>query len=68
MGLNVHDVGGYPEGVLRGERDGLRSLRTGRTLEVEYCQAKTRSFRCDPLAHTLLLLSVTLCSFPLSLF
>ncbi|GAQ81411.1 Metallopeptidase M24 family protein [Klebsormidium nitens] len=33
MGLDTHDVGGYPEGVKRSEKPGLRSLRTARTLE-----------------------------------
>lgn len=33
MGLDVHDVGGYPEGVHRIEEPGIRSLRTTRTLE-----------------------------------
>lgn len=34
MGLDVHDVGGYPEGVTRSEEPGLRSLRCGRRLEA----------------------------------
>ncbi|XP_003467255.1 xaa-Pro dipeptidase isoform X1 [Cavia porcellus] len=33
MGLDVHDVGGYPEGVERIDEPGLRSLRTARQLE-----------------------------------
>ncbi|ESO90952.1 hypothetical protein LOTGIDRAFT_217473 [Lottia gigantea] len=33
MGVDTHDVGGYPEGVQRPEGAGLRSLRTARTLE-----------------------------------
>lgn len=33
MGLDVHDVGGYPEGVERIDEPGIRSLRTGRILE-----------------------------------
>ncbi|KAL1776490.1 xaa-Pro dipeptidase [Sigmodon hispidus] len=33
MGLDVHDVGGYPEGVERIDEPGLRSLRTARYLE-----------------------------------
>ncbi|KAI0229666.1 Xaa-Pro dipeptidase [Lamellibrachia satsuma] len=32
MGLDVHDVGGYPEGVERPEGAGLQSLRTARDL------------------------------------
>jgi len=32
LGLDVHDVGGYPEGVERIEEPGLRSLRTTRDL------------------------------------
>ena len=32
MGLDVHDVGGYPEGVSRPEEAGLKSLRTARIL------------------------------------
>ena len=32
MGLDVHDVGGYPEGVIRPVEPGLKSLRTARTL------------------------------------
>ena len=34
MGLDVHDPGGYPEGVTRSEEPGLRSLRCGRRLEA----------------------------------
>jgi Xaa-Pro dipeptidase len=34
MGLDVHDVGGYPEGVTRVDEPGLRSLRCGRALEA----------------------------------
>jgi Xaa-Pro dipeptidase len=34
MGLDVHDPGGYPEGVARSEEPGLRSLRCGRRLEA----------------------------------
>jgi len=33
MGLDVHDVGGYPEGTERIDEPGLRSLRTTRVLE-----------------------------------
>ncbi|XP_002735088.1 xaa-Pro dipeptidase-like [Saccoglossus kowalevskii] len=33
MGLDVHDVGGFPEGVERIDQPGLRSLRTTRNLE-----------------------------------
>lgn len=33
MGLDVHDVGGYPEGTERLKEPGLRSLRTTRVLE-----------------------------------
>ncbi|EDO49339.1 predicted protein [Nematostella vectensis] len=33
MGIDVHDVGGYPEGVERSSLPGLRSLRCGRVLE-----------------------------------
>uniref|UniRef100_A0A8C2L9Y0 Xaa-Pro dipeptidase n=1 Tax=Cricetulus griseus TaxID=10029 RepID=A0A8C2L9Y0_CRIGR len=33
LGLDVHDVGGYPEGVERIDEPGLRSLRTARHLE-----------------------------------
>lgn len=33
MGLDVHDVGGYPEGTERINEPGLRSLRTTRVLE-----------------------------------
>ncbi|XP_074957501.1 xaa-Pro dipeptidase isoform X2 [Phalacrocorax aristotelis] len=33
LGIDVHDVGGYPEGVNRIDLPGLRSLRTARTLE-----------------------------------
>ncbi|KAJ7421528.1 hypothetical protein WISP_42039 [Willisornis vidua] len=33
LGIDVHDVGGYPEGVERIDAPGLRSLRTARTLE-----------------------------------
>jgi Xaa-Pro dipeptidase len=33
MGLDVHDCGGYPEGVERIDEPGIRSLRCGRALE-----------------------------------
>jgi len=33
LGLDTHDVGGYPEGVERIKEPGLKSLRTGRVLE-----------------------------------
>lgn len=33
LGIDVHDVGGYPEGVERIDEPGLRSLRTARHLE-----------------------------------
>uniref|UniRef100_A0A667I2C9 Xaa-Pro dipeptidase n=1 Tax=Lynx canadensis TaxID=61383 RepID=A0A667I2C9_LYNCA len=33
LGIDVHDVGGYPEGVERIDEPGLRSLRTTRHLE-----------------------------------
>ncbi|KAH0619446.1 hypothetical protein JD844_000082 [Phrynosoma platyrhinos] len=32
LGIDVHDVGGYPEGVERIDLPGLRSLRTARVL------------------------------------
>jgi Xaa-Pro dipeptidase len=34
MGLDVHDVGGYPEGVSRIDEPAIRSLRCGRKLEA----------------------------------
>jgi Xaa-Pro dipeptidase len=34
LGLDTHDVGGYLEGAERSKRPGLRSLRTGRTLQA----------------------------------
>jgi Xaa-Pro dipeptidase len=34
LGLDVHDVGGYPEGTSRIDEPGLRSLRCGRKLEA----------------------------------
>ncbi|XP_030649975.1 xaa-Pro dipeptidase [Chanos chanos] len=33
LGLDVHDVGGYPEGVERVDEPGLRSLRMGRLVQ-----------------------------------
>uniref|UniRef100_A0A2K5QHI7 Xaa-Pro dipeptidase n=1 Tax=Cebus imitator TaxID=2715852 RepID=A0A2K5QHI7_CEBIM len=33
LGIDVHDVGGYPEGVERIDEPGLRSLRTARCLQ-----------------------------------
>ncbi|KAF4799013.1 Xaa-Pro dipeptidase [Turdus rufiventris] len=33
LGIDVHDVGGYPEGVERIDEPGLRSLRTARRLQ-----------------------------------
>uniref|UniRef100_A0A3Q2P9E5 Xaa-Pro dipeptidase n=1 Tax=Fundulus heteroclitus TaxID=8078 RepID=A0A3Q2P9E5_FUNHE len=33
LGIDVHDVGGYPEGVERVDEPGLRSLRMGRLVE-----------------------------------
>jgi len=37
MGKDVHDVGGYPEGVERINEPGLRSLRTARVLKEGMC-------------------------------
>lgn len=34
LGLDTHDVGGYPEGLERIDEPSLRSLRTARTLEA----------------------------------
>lgn len=34
IGLDVHDVGGYPEGVERIDEPGIRALRCGRQLEA----------------------------------
>ena len=34
MGLDVHDPGGYPEGISRIDEPGIRSLRCGRRLEA----------------------------------
>jgi Xaa-Pro dipeptidase len=34
MGLDVHDVGGYPAGTSRIDEPGIRSLRCGRALEA----------------------------------
>eukprot|EP00271_Cylindrocystis_brebissonii_P013077 TRINITY_DN32651_c0_g1_i1.p1 TRINITY_DN32651_c0_g1~~TRINITY_DN32651_c0_g1_i1.p1 ORF type:complete len:500 (+),score=104.91 TRINITY_DN32651_c0_g1_i1:210-1709(+) len=34
LGLDTHDVGGYPQGVVRSEEPGLKSLRTARTLQA----------------------------------
>jgi len=33
LGLDTHDVGGYPSGMTRTQEPGLKSLRMGRTLE-----------------------------------
>jgi Xaa-Pro dipeptidase len=33
LGLDTHDVGGYPDGVERSKEPGLKSLRTGRVLQ-----------------------------------
>ena len=37
MGIDTHDVGGYPKGVERGTQAGLKSLRCGRVLEAGMC-------------------------------
>lgn len=37
MGVDTHDVGGYPDEVARSGEPGLRSLRTGRLLEASMC-------------------------------
>lgn len=34
LGIDTHDVGGYPEGIARIAKPGLKSLRTGRILEA----------------------------------
>jgi Xaa-Pro dipeptidase len=34
LGLDVHDVGGYPEGVARIQEPGIRYLRMRRQLEA----------------------------------
>jgi Xaa-Pro dipeptidase len=34
LGLDVHDVGGYPDGTARIDEPGIRSLRCGRRLEA----------------------------------
>ena len=36
LGLEGHDVGGYPEGTERRTEPGLRYLRTTRDLEVNF--------------------------------
>lgn len=33
IGIDTHDVGGYPRGCTRDTRPGYKSLRCGRTLE-----------------------------------
>jgi len=33
LGIDTHDVGGYPAGILRSSLPGLKSLRTGRVLQ-----------------------------------
>ena len=33
IGIDTHDVGGYPEGLVRSTKAGLKSLRTCRRLE-----------------------------------
>jgi hypothetical protein len=37
MGIDTHDVGGYPAGTVRVDEPGLRSLRCGRVLEAGMC-------------------------------
>ncbi|KAF6029243.1 PEPD [Bugula neritina] len=37
LGVDTHDVGGYPEGVSRIDEPGLKSLRTTRDLEARMC-------------------------------
>ena len=38
IGIDTHDVGGYPEGTERIDLPGLRSLRTSRVLQVSFCK------------------------------
>jgi Xaa-Pro dipeptidase len=33
LGIDTHDVGGYPDGIERIQKPGLKSLRTARVLE-----------------------------------
>ena len=37
MGLDIHDVHGYPEGLHRIDEPGIRDLRTTRCLEARMC-------------------------------
>lgn len=37
MGIDVHDVGGYPEGVVRVDAPSLNALRTARVLKAGMC-------------------------------
>ncbi|KAI8333547.1 peptidase M24, structural domain-containing protein [Chlamydoabsidia padenii] len=37
IGMDVHDVGGYPDGVERINKPGIRNLRMRRTLAPGYC-------------------------------
>jgi Xaa-Pro dipeptidase len=40
MGLDVHDVGGYPDGTARIDAPGIRKLRTTRVLEAGPARAE----------------------------
>jgi Xaa-Pro dipeptidase len=43
IGLDTHDVGGYPSGTVRDSRPGYKSLRCGRVLQENMVSSSSSS-------------------------